>query len=267
MRWLALVCVLGLFGCETDERRAWLAHRGELERRMLELSNIDAHRAEFEANTATLVLEWETARTSLDLAYFVRMSSIEGAKVFAEPGGLRVRVEGTTAEVRQAVAQFARRRWLLSQWRLRIDGAHCEWEAQTTPALKDLEALLIVPTPKWVEPASSMFSKDIDIERRRVKKLEGDISALERSLGPLATLEDVRVAAPKVKALIARLEAEPSPCDLAVLDRELAQDTQGALLEVSDRKLVHPLEPKADARLRGMLEVTESGLRWTCDAQ
>ena len=62
MRWLALVCVVGLFGCETDERRAWLAHRAELERRMLELSNIDAHRAEFEANTASLVLEWETAQ-------------------------------------------------------------------------------------------------------------------------------------------------------------------------------------------------------------
>ena len=52
-------------------------------------------------------------------------------------------------------------------------------KARSTPALKELEALLVLPSPKWVESASSMFSKDIDVECRRVKKLEGDSTFLE----------------------------------------------------------------------------------------
>jgi hypothetical protein len=259
--------LLALCACETAEHRAWVARRGELDRRLAELNNLDAHRAELEADTATLVLEWENSKTSLDLAYFVRMSGIEEARVFAEPGLVRVQVVGTLAECRQAVAQLARTRWLLSRWRLRLEGGRCDWEGRSTPAFTELEQLLVLPKPKWVEPTPSMFSSDIDLERQRTQKLQLDIGALERRLGPLATLDAVREAAPKVKALRAKLEAEPTPCDLAILDRELAQDTPGALLEVSEQKLVHPLEPLGDARLRGTVEVTSTGLRWTCDAQ
>jgi hypothetical protein len=87
--------------------------------------------------------------------------------------------------------------------------------------------------------------------------------ARERRLGGLATLGPISEA---VKAAIAELKAAPPSCPLVIVEREQAQDTPGARLEVTDERPVHPLEPSGDPRLRGLLEAQGERFAWRCPA-
>ncbi len=258
LSWLCLACG------ETAELRAWAEHRAALERRQAELGDLETHRAEVEASSAQQRLAWTALRESIDVAAFLREHGVT-AQVFVEPGVVRVKFAGTTPGCRDTLEHLAPLRWLISRWRLRLDGAQCEWEGMTTSEFPGLERALVLATPRWTPPPPSFFSRGLAEERGRVAVLEAEVALSEGRLGVLATLDQLGRAALQAGAQLERLKSAPPPCDLAIVERELAQDLPGALLEVTERKLVHPLEPRGDARLRGLVDVEEGGLRWHCE--
>ena len=242
MRWLL---ALMLCGCETAEMRAWSARRAELERRQEELTRLEAQEARVSA---------DELRRALDLASFVRGQGLN-ARVFLNPP--RVTVTGTVQQCRDTLAGLAELRWLTETWRLRLDGDRCEWEARTGADYAAIEKALVAPPVRWAPPSSQVFSRGLAEVRAAVAALEAQVAERERRLG----LEGQLGA---VKPLIDSLRARAAPCDLAVLDRELALDRRGQLLEVESNKLVHPLEPRGDFRLRGFVEVIDGSLVWRC---
>lgn len=247
--------MLLLAGCETGEVRAWTARRAELEQRRDELLHLE------QRGPADQV---SALRTALDLPGFVRTHGIS-ARVFNDPGATRLTSSGTVQECRDAVAALAEMRWLTPHWRLRLETGHCEWEARTGADFLALDQALTAPRAKWTAPPPELLSRGVETLKATVSTLEADVQAREAKLGVAAVLEG-RVEA--VKPLVDSLRARPAPCDLAVLDRELALDApeQGKLLEVEQSRLVHPLEPRADFRLRGLVQVNDGTLTWRCEA-
>jgi hypothetical protein len=253
VKWL--LCLLLLTACETNEVRAWTSRRVELESRVGELARIEAKGA----GQRSLQLG-----KALDRPAFVREHGL-AARVFREPGGARLSVTGSVAECRDAVAGLSGLRWLTESWRLRLEQGRCDWEARTGPGFATLEAALLAPTPKWIPPPAQLLSRGVAPLREAVSLLEADVLAREARLGAGALAEG---RAEVVQPLADSLRARPPPCDLAVLERELALDAadQGMLLEVEQSRLVHPLEPRHDFRLRGLVEVQAGGLAWRCEA-
>lgn len=252
MKWLPVVLLL--MSCETNEVLAWTARRAELESRREGLEKLETK------GHADRVSGF---RSALDLPGFVRTHAV-AARVFREPGLVRVTASGAVQECHDVVAALAEVRWLTQQWRLRLENGHCEWEARTGADFTTLESALLAPPAKWTAPAPQVLSRDVSALKKSVEGLEADIHAREAKLGDLAVLEG---RLDDVQPLVESLRALPAPCDLAVLDRELALDTsdQGKLLEVEYSRLVHPLEPRSDFRLRGLVEVHDGSLAWRCE--
>lgn len=248
--------MLCLFGCETEEARAWAARRAELERRQAELAQLEAQ------GSASHVADF---RRSLDLAAFVREHGVE-ARVFLEPGAVRLTASGTVKACRDTVKALAEARWLTEKWRLRLEADQCEWEARTGADFTTLEhALVAPPSPKWSPPPPQLLSRGVNEAKEAVAALEAKVRALEATLGDAALIQR-RID--EVQSLVDSLRARPAPCDLAVLDRELAldEDERGKLLEIERDRVVHPLEPRGDFRLRGLVEVHDGVLLWHCEA-
>ncbi len=252
MRWLSLVL---LAGCETSEVRAWAARRAELEQRGDALIDLEQRRP-----TGHL----SALREALDLPGYVRAQGVP-ARVFVEPGATRLIASGTVQQCRDTVAALSQVRWLTQDWRLRLESGRCEWEARTGADAVALESASTLPPPKWSPPPSEVLSRGVDALKEAARALEEDVQARETRLGPLLVLEG---RAERVQPMVESLRGRPAPCDLAVLDRELALDAadQGKLLEVEQSKLVHPLEPRTDFRLRGLVEVHDGALAWRCEA-
>lgn len=247
--------VLLLAGCETNEVRAWETRRAELEQRRAALIDLEQRRP-----TGHLF----ALREALDIPAFVRAQNVRAA-VFWTGDLTRLWASGTVQECRDIVAALAGVRWLTQDWRLRLEDGRCVWEAFTGADAVALQKAATRPPPKWVPPPSQLLSRGVEALKQAVQALEAEVKEREAKLGPLLVLEG-RVE--PVFPLIEALRAKPSPCDLAVLDRELALDPadQGRLLEVQQSRLVHPLEPRTDFRLRGLVEVQDGGLAWRCEA-
>ena len=248
--------LLFLFGCETDETRAWSAHRAELERRQAELAQLEVQ------GSASDVAEF---RRSLDLAAFVREHGGD-ARVFLEPGGVRLTASGTVKACRDTVKALAAARWLTERWRVRLEADHCEWEARTGADFTKLEqALVAPPSLNWSPPPPQLLSRGVGETKEAVAALEAKVRALEAKRGDAALIHR---RLEQVQPLVDSLRARPAPCDLAVLDRELALDEgeRGKLLEIERERVVHPLEPRGDLRLRGLVEVHDGVLLWHCEA-
>jgi len=247
--------VLLLAGCETNEVRAWEARRAELEQRRDALISLEQRRP-----TGHLF----ALREALDIPAFVRARNVR-AGVFWDSDVTLIAASGTVQECRDIVAELAGLRWLTQDWRLRLEDGRCEWEARTGADAVALQKAATRPPPKWVPPPSELLSRGVEASKQAVHALEVEVKERETKLGPLLVLEG-RVE--PVLPLIESLRARPAPCDLAVLDRELALDPadQGRLLEVQQSRLVHPLEPRTDFRLRGLVEVQDGGLTWRCEA-
>ena len=238
--------MLALCGCETAEMSSWRERRAELERRQSELTRLEAQGASVSP---------EQLRAALDLPGFVRAQGLD-ARVFLAPP--RLTASGTVQQCRDTVAGLAALRWLTQTWRLRIEGDHCDWEARTGADYATIEHALVAPPVRWAPPSSQVLSLGLAEVKAAVSTLELEVGEREKRLG----LEGQLGA---VKPLIASLRARPAPCDVAVLDRELALDQRGQLLEVESNKLVHPLEPRGDFRLRGFVEVIDGALVWRCE--
>ena len=148
--------------------------------------------------------------------------------------------------------------------RLRLEKDHCDWEARTGADYVTLESALVAPRAKWTAPPKQLLSGGVATLETAVTSLEADVLAREGRLGELAVLQGKLEAA---QPLIDSLRARPAPCDGAVLDRELALDApeQGRLLEVERTRLVHPLEPRGDFRLRGLVEFQDGVAFWHCE--
>ena len=258
--WL-VVSILFLLGCETEEVRAWNSRRTVLEQQQAELQEREGQGATLDDRKARV----SRFRAVLDLPAFVRERKI-AARVFAEPGRVRLTVSESVEQCHEAVQALAESRWLTPEWRLRLEAGRCEWEARTDSGFEQLEQALVAPVVPWTAPPRSVFSRDVDSVKKAVATLEADVRAREARLGELATLEQrLDVVQPAVDAL----QARPPPCDLAVLERELALDAdqRGKLLEVERTRLVHPLEPRGDFRLRGLVEVVDGIPLWHCEAR
>ncbi|MFZ5441898.1 MAG: hypothetical protein ACOZQL_17975 [Myxococcota bacterium] len=253
--WLTLLLVTA---CQTDEMRAWAERRAALERRRAELIELEAKAPKLEAALA----EWDVLRASLDLAGFVRTHGIP-ARVFTESGAMRATVSGSVETCAEALSRLEPVAWLLPRWRLRIEGARCEWEGETGEALSELEQTVLRARPSWAPPSPSWLSRGVAAEQAKVRELEAEVAAREQRLGGLATLGPISEA---VRAAVAKAKALPRGCPLEVVHRELAQDERGRLLELTAERPVQPLEPANDARLRGLLEADGPAWRWRCPA-
>jgi hypothetical protein len=248
--------LLLLFGCETEEARAWAARRAELEQRQAELAQLEAQ------GSPSRVADF---RRSLELAAYVREHGV-AARVFLEPGGVRLTASGTVKACRDAVQALGEVRWLTGNWRVRLEGDQCEWEARTGPDFTRLEqALVAPPSPRWIPPPPQLLSRGVAEAKEGVAALDAKVRALEAKLGDAALIQ---TRLDQVQPLVDSLQARPAPCDLAVLDRELAldDDARGQLLEIERDRVVHPLEPRGDFRLRGLVEVHDGALLWHCEA-
>lgn len=256
MNRLTFFALLGLTACQTDEMRAWDERRAQLERRRAELQALEANAAQY----ADALAQWDAARAALDLAGFVRTRGVP-ATVFVEQGAMRAKISGTTETCAEGLGRLAPMAWVLPHWRLRLEGERCEWEGRTGEAFVELERKVVLARPSWTAPAASRWSRGLEAVRADVAALEADVADREKRLGGLATLGPIADAA---KDVVARAKAAPRTCPLEVVTRELAQDTRGALLELTDAAPVHPLEPAGDARLRGLLEAEGAAWRWRC---
>ncbi len=255
MRWLAALSCLLLACGPTEEMRAWAERRATLERRQAELMALEHDDAEAARRRAA----WKELQGSLDVAAFVREHEVD-AKVFGEPGKVRVALSGTSEHCRDELTKLQAVRWLLSRWRLRLEGERCEWEGTSDAVLPELERALVLPPARFTPPERSLCSRGREAEQARVRDLEVDVARREGRLGVLASLGHLARAG----ALVTQLQGVSAPCDLPILERELAQDHRGALLEISEQRLVHPLEPRGDPRLRALVEVSSFGLEWRC---
>ena len=252
MKWLP---VLLLFGCETNEVRAWDARRGELLMRLQALQELP------EKGDQERVAAF---RESLDVPAFIRDRKI-AARVFVDPAAVHIFVSGSAKECREALNALAALRWLTQEWRLRLEKGHCEWDTRTGNDFATLKAALEAPPPIWIAPPPERLSKGFKALKTSTLQLEFAVKAREERLGGFSMLEGKLDA---VQPLLDSMHARPAPCDLAVIDRELALDVadQGKLLEVERDRLIDPLEPRADFRLRGLVENHDGTLVWRCEA-
>lgn len=264
---LGLTLLLGS-ACDTEERRAWAAREAELERALAELQELGANPARREEAAAVLAT-LGALRRELDVAAFLREHQVAGV-VQGSGATLAVARRGSVAECEETLTRLAPVRWRFDTWRLRLGPEGCDWSAQAGPALATLEARLDAPPrPRWSPPAASLLSGNLSGEQRRVHELEVAITRAEGLLGPLATALRLRRAVVEATEARDARKAAAAPCDLAILRRELALDeaARGRLLEVEQGRLVHPLEPLSDLRLRGLVTRDEAGaLTWRCEA-
>ncbi len=268
MRRLLILALAGATGCETAEQAAWRARVGSLHQQHAELRSL-AHDPTLQAQAREVAAGLAALRAELDLAAFVRDGGVV-ATVYADDGAMAVARRGRVVDCEATLAALAPRRWLLSRWRLRLQLGGCDWFAQTGPAHGELLALLDAPPrPAWARPPPSWFSLGVTELERQARELEARTVALERDVGPLAVALALRRPLEEGQRRVASLKAQPAPCDLAIVRRELALDAEarGQLLEVEDARLVHPLEPRSDLRLRGLVQrADDGGLAWRCEA-
>lgn len=260
MRYLLLLLVCS--ACNTEEARAWEGHRNMLDQRKAQLLEIAAAPKDFEAKRDELT----ALRERIDAIGFARKQQVP-VKAFADGNAQRFTFSGTVEACRDAIAPMGGMRWALTRWRLRIEGDRCDWEARTDDGIETIRGWLETPPPAWTAPKPERFTKNLDAMKAEIARLEAEISALERTLGELARVPRIAWRLPELKNIVTRLETNPAWCDVPILDRELALDAdqRGKLLEVTSEKLIHPLEPKSDFRLRGMVEVEDGRLVWLCE--
>lgn len=258
----AALAALLLAGCTTDEVRGWERRRGELERRYAELAQVAGALDSLQARRERIA----ELRVEMQLPELVREAALP-ARVFVEPGRQRVVVSGPVEDCAEVAELLLRSRWLLPTWRLRLEGERCEYEAQTGDAFAALEQALVVTPPRWAPPPPSRLSGNITALVNDVKALERRVDELERSLGDAAslTLLEARLAAVEPKLSAAR--SAPQACVAYVLERELTLDAKerGQVLELTHDRLLHPLEPGSDPRLRGFVELVEGTPVWRCE--
>jgi hypothetical protein len=261
VRWLCLGLLLA--GCKTSEVRQWEARRDELTAQKAELKRLASSRgAGFEAMQANV----ERMRSALDLVEFVRAKGL-AVRVFNEAQAQRVSFSGPVSACRDVLVGLRERRWLLSEWRLRLEGDRCDWEGETSPASEQLAAALVEPVrTRWVPPPGELLSRGLAPTKDDVARLDVEVRELEHLLGPLPVTAALDRRLNALAPLEAKLKQVDPPCDEAIVERELALDEaeRGELLEVTNTKLVHPLEPRSDFRLRGLVEVVAGQLAWKC---
>lgn len=261
MRYLLLL--LACSACNTEEARAWEGHRNVLDQRKAELLEIAAAPKTFEAKRDELI----ALRERIDVIGFARKQQ-SPVKAFVDGNAQRLTFSGTVQACRDAIAPMGGMRWALTRWRLRIEGDRCDWEVRTDDGIETIRYWLDTPPPAWAAPKPERLTKNLDAMKAEIARLEADIAALERTLGDLARVPRIAWRLPELKNIVMRLETNPTWCDVPILDRELALDAdqRGKLLEVTSEKFIHPLEPKNDFRLRGMVELDENGrLAWWCE--
>lgn len=261
MKRLLLLPLLGCLGCETDEVRAWIARRQALELRQEQLNRPGGEVEERKAKLSGF-------RAALDLPAVVRDRGL-AARVFIEPGRLRISVSEPVETCRDVLKGLVDSRWLLTEWKLRLEGGRCEWEGRSGADFAALEQALVTTSPAWTPPPPQLLSRGVAELKKTVAVLEADVRAREAQLGDLANLDTLERRLASVQPLVDSLHAHPAPCDLAILERELALDPpeQGHLLEIERTRLTHPLEPRGDFRLRGLVEVLDGTLVWHCEEQ
>lgn len=245
-----------LVGCacsDTSETRAWIARRDQLQarERLLKAWVADADEVELRRQT------WARATELFDVPGSLRAHQ-SGVQVFPVDGHFRATFEGTLASCREELNKLASVHWLLPRWSLRLDGTACQWRAESSDEVDALRDALQKPAPVWKPPPTSMLSRGVDALRADVEAAEKSVEALERTLSVPALDE----------ALLARATALQWPggfCELAIVERAEAQDVPLGLLEVTFEKTIHPLEPRNDRRLSGLVEVRDGGVAWQCE--
>lgn len=259
---MRFLLVLLLAGCTTDEVRSWERRRGELERRYAELMQVADSLDSLKARRERLA----EVRAEMQLTELVREAGLP-ARVFVEPGKQRVVVSGPVEDCRAVAELLVRSRWLLPAWRLRLDAGRCEYEVQTGEAFSALEQALLVTPQRWTPPPPSRLSGNISALVTDVKDLERRVNELERKLGDAAALTVLESRLAAIEPTLAAARAAPQTCVAYVLERELALDAKdrGQVLELTHERLIHPLEPKNDARLRGFVELVEGRPVWRCE--
>jgi hypothetical protein len=259
---MRFLLVLLLAGCTTDEVRGWERRRGELELRDAELMQVTDSLDSLKARRERVA----ALRAELQLTELVREARLP-ARVFTEPGKQRVVVSGTVEACQSVAELLLRSRWLLPAWRLRLEGARCEYEAQTGEAFAALEQALLVSPPRWVPPPPSRLSGNFTALVSDVKDLERRVDELERALGDAASLPLLEGRLAAIEPKLAAARTAPPTCVAYVLERELALDPKdrGQVLELTNERLIHPLEPQNDPRLRGFVELVEGRPSWRCE--
>lgn len=257
-----VVLLLAFAGCTTNEVRAWEARRVDLERRHAELQELAQHLTAPNARRERVT----ALRAELDLAGLVRTKELP-ARVFLEPGRQRLVVSGAPEACLAVLEAVAPARWLLPTWRLRLEAGRCEWEAQTAELYAAVEQALLVSPPRWAPPASQLLSRDLAFERKVVADLEARIAALEKAQGDAATLQVLDGPLSALAPQLATARSAAQPCEAFVIERELALDAaqRGKVLELTHARVIHPLEPMNDFRLRGLVELVEGKPLWRCE--
>lgn len=263
MKRVALLLCCAFSACDaTDEMRAWDSRREELTERLKTLHADEARLNEAAPRLTQLRDESQTLTAELDLAGQVKTLAPRGVKLFQSGDALRLVIDDETEVCRDAVRALAPLRWLTGGWKLRLSQGHCHWESSQDFVLTHHVEETVRPKV-WSAPPSSLLSRKMDERRQSVAVLETELRALETKLGPLQQLSALEAHVSRLRSVRDELKTHPAPCDLPVLERAAAQP-RGTLLEIESARLIDPLEPLADERLKGLAVVENGQLRWTC---
>ncbi len=258
---LALVLVTA--GCsQTAEVKAWNARITELNERLNNLRDLKEH---FEARRPALdatIAEAAAVDLRLDLTAQVRALDRPELKLFQAGDELRLSMRAPVEACRDVLHALSPARHLTGDWRLRIEAGECTWEASAAPELVTFRERESKVTP-WVPPRRSLLSSNVLPLQVEATALETLIAAAEADLGAHAHVDAVPGRLSRGLSIEQELKSKPVPCDLAVLERAVTLDTK-SLLEVQSARFIHPLDPLADERLKGLSALRDGEVKWNC---
>ncbi|MFO0600282.1 MAG: hypothetical protein U0228_33540 [Myxococcaceae bacterium] len=262
-----VVVVLGgalCVACSDGATKAWEARQAELEREVATLGALEADPAATQARVTDAGVAWARLSGEVDLVMALRPLDA-GVRVMADartPDVLRLRIEGDVARCAEGLRVLRPLRWLTADWSLRVEGEACQWEATSAPLLSELRARLSTPVV-WTPPVEGMLSR-VGAAKKRVAALEARRTELLAKLGTAAQVASLEERTAALEKVVAELKArQVRACDEALLSR-VALALPAVRLDVSATRLVEPLEPGSDARLRGLVKVVDGGVEWTC---
>lgn len=259
----ALLLAVVSSGCTgTAEVKAWNAHVAELEARLAALEDLKLHFEERRPALEAAVAESAALERRLDLVTQLRALELPELKLFQAGDAQRLTLNAPLQACRDTLRALAPLRHLTGPWRLRVEAGQCAWESGAAPELVTWREREGHVTP-WVEPRPSLLSRGVDRLRAKTAAFESLIARAETDLGSLAHADALSGRVSRGLSIEQSLLAKPRPCDVEVLERAATLDAQ-ALLEVESARLVHPLEPLADERLKGLARVSEGQMTWTC---
>ena len=258
-----LALVLVTMGCsQTAEVKAWNARLTQLRERLETLRDLKEH---FEARRPALdatIAEAAAVDLRLDLTAQVRALERPELKLFQSGDELRLSMRAPVEACRDVLHALSPARHLTGDWRLRIEAGECTWEASAAPELVTFRERESKVTP-WVPPRHSLLSSNVLPLQVEATALETLIAAAEADLGAHAHVDAVPGRLSRGLSIEQELKSKPVPCDLAVLERAVTLDTK-SLLEVQSARFIHPLDPRADERLKSLATLREGVPAWTC---